>query len=149
MGGITTNNACRVARQASIFAIQFRQDLINTEHLLLGLLENEENTASKVLRELGIGIDLLQIDIEKISPMGESHGEKKPQWSARTKRVVEKAFEEGHALGDGFLRTEYILLGLLQEPDIPAAQVLNAHGLTLEKVRNNIREKMIASGKRK
>jgi ATP-dependent Clp protease ATP-binding subunit ClpC len=149
MGGLAAKNSSRAMRQAGVIATQFRQDVISTEHLLLGLLENEENTACAIFRELSISIDLLKIEIERISPMGEGLSEKKPRPSLRAKKVIEKALEEGYSLGDGFIRTEYILLGLLREIDVPAAQVLNAHGLTLEKVRNNIREKMIASGRRR
>jgi ATP-dependent Clp protease ATP-binding subunit ClpC len=131
-------------KQAGIEAMQLKQNYISTEHLLLGVINNSDNGASQVLKAMNIDADALRLDIEKFAPMGDNQRSNipdRPHPSPRAKKVIENSLEEARlSFNDIFIRSEYILLGLLREEDTPAAQVLMNHGLRLEQVRDKIRE---------
>ncbi len=108
--------------------------------MLLGLLEDGSGVATPILTNLGIDLLQLRSEVEKLmlsSPDAcETHN--LPQ-TPRVNRVIEYAEEEAKKLDHNYVGTEHILLGLLRDDEGVAAQVLKAHGLVVESVRNEIK----------
>lgn len=135
-----TDRAIRVMRFADEEAHRFCHEYIGTEHILLGLLKQDLRAgAIIVIRSLDIDLQDIRTELEKkvlagpdLITMG-----KLPQ-TPRAKKVIEFAMEAARNLRDEHLGTEHILLGLLQEQEGIAAQVLMHFGLTYDKVRATV-----------
>ena len=110
---------------------------VGTEHLLLGLLREEQGTASRVLRELGLQSGDVQNWVERLSTV-----RRRPllisvelDLTPRTKRVIELAGDEVRRRGDAKIDTHHLLLGLIRQGDGTAVEVLDHLGVTGEQVR--------------
>jgi len=113
---------------------------VDTEHLLLGILEDEE-IIPKILASLKVSKDIIQKNLEKIKkPRGEA-GKKEPKLSPRAKQALELSFRAAQDLGSNFVGSEHILLGLLEEGEGIGAQVLARSNVKKEKVKNVIAKK--------
>jgi four helix bundle protein len=120
-------------------AQRFNHEYIGTEHILLGLLKEGSGVGVTVLKTLDVDIKKLRLDVEKLverGPKAVTMG-KLPQ-TPGSKKVIEYAIEEARALNHNYVGTEHILLGLLQEGEGIAAQVLMNLGLRLEEVRGEV-----------
>jgi ATP-dependent Clp protease ATP-binding subunit ClpC len=133
-----TDSARRVLKLAQEEAERMHQTEIGTEHLLLGLLSEEEGVASRVLRELGLHSGDVQHWIERLST-----GRRRPHLlsveldlSPRTKRVLELAGDEARRRGEPRIDTHHILLGLVRQGDGTALEVLTNLGVTGEQIRH-------------
>jgi ATP-dependent Clp protease ATP-binding subunit ClpC len=133
-----TDASRRALKLAQQEAERMHHAQIGTEHLLLGLLREEEGIASYVLRELGLQSGDVQHWIERLSTARQSS----PLFSAeldltpRTKRVLELAGDEARRRGDPRIDTEHILLGLVRQGDGTALEILSRLGVTGEQVRH-------------
>ena len=130
-----TKRARHVLTLAQEEARRFQHTYIGTEHLLLGLIREEEGVASQVLRNLGIEVDQVRQAIEAIIGRGERIVVGEVGLTPRAKKVIEFAVDEARRLTHRFIGTEHLLLGLLREGDGIAAGVLESFGLQLEQVR--------------
>jgi ATP-dependent Clp protease ATP-binding subunit ClpC len=134
----------RLAQQAMAMAQEearrMNHPYIGTEHLLLGLLREEEGIASRVLSELGLGLAQTRRAVERIVGRGDL-----PVLSLelgeQTKRVIEVAVTEAKRFGHRYIGTEHLLLGLVQEPDTMALAVLEQ----LKANRDAIRRKVVSA----
>jgi len=130
-----SERARRVLTLAQEEAQHLNHSYIGTEHILLGLLREEEGVAAKVLTNLNVGLGKVRSGVEFII----GHGEKPPSGeiglTPRAKRVIELAIDEARNLGHNYIGTEHLLLGLLHEGGGVAAGVLDSFGITLEQVR--------------
>jgi ATP-dependent Clp protease ATP-binding subunit ClpC len=136
-----TERARKVIILAKEEAKRFNHDYIGTEHILLGLIREGEGVASAVLQNMGLGLDKIRVEIEKMVQPGPAtviSGD--IPFTPRAKRVVELSMEEARQLGHNYIGTEHLLLGLLSEGEGVAAQVLMNLGLDLTKVRNEVLE---------
>jgi ATP-dependent Clp protease ATP-binding subunit ClpA len=112
---------------------------VSTEHLLLGLLREEEHVASRVLIELGVDIKALRLLIGSamvefsLGPVVASRGDL--TLTPRAKRVIDLAFDESRNLNANYIGTEHLLLALIREGDGLAGRVLDSVGVSLEKAR--------------
>ena len=132
-----TERARKVIILAKEEARRFNHDYIGTEHLLLGLVREGEGVAAAVLQKLGISLENIRIEIEKLVQPGPSTqvlGD--IPFTPRAKKVLELSVEEAKSLGHNYIGTEHLLLGLIKEGEGVASQVLVNLGLDLEKVRN-------------
>ncbi len=88
---------------------------IGTEHLLLGLIREEDGIAGEVLLELEVTIDKVRAKVKETigPPFGESFGS--PPFTPRAKKVLELSLREALQLGHSYIGTEHILLGLVRE----------------------------------
>ncbi|NLD73351.1 MAG: ATP-dependent Clp protease ATP-binding subunit [Chloroflexi bacterium] len=131
----------RLARHALTMAQEEAQRMnhpyIGTEHLLLGLLREEEGIASRVLTELGLSLGQARRAVERIVGRGETPVASL-QLGDQTKRVLEVAVTEAKRFGHRFIGTEHILLGLVQEPDTMALAVLQHLRVNREIVRRKV-----------
>ncbi|MBI4743849.1 MAG: ATP-dependent Clp protease ATP-binding subunit [Actinobacteria bacterium] len=133
-----TERARRVVVYAQEEARQLNQNYIGTEHLLLGLIREEEGVAARALRELGIKLPDLRAKIEQAIGKGDAMMAGHIPFTPRAKKVLELALREALQLGHSYIGTEHILLGLIREGEGVAAKVLNELGLDLSKVRNQV-----------
>jgi len=108
---------------------------IGTEHILLGLLREEEGVAAKVLSNLGISLAKVRSGVEFIIGHGEKPTPSEIGLTPRAKRVIELAIDEARHLGHNYIGTEHLLLGLLHEGGGVAAGVLDSFNISLEQVR--------------
>ncbi len=134
-----TDRARRVMGLANQEAQRFNHESIGTEHVLLGLIKEGSGVAANVLRNLGVDLKRVRMEIEKKVPSGhEMVTMGRLPFTPRAKKVIELSFEEARALGHNYVGTEHLLLGLLRESEGVAAQVLVAQGLKLEDVREEV-----------
>ena len=134
-----TDRARRVMGLANQEAMRFNHESIGTEHILLGLIKEGSGVAANVLRNLGVDLKRVRLEIEKKVPSGHDMVTVgRLPFTPRAKKVIELAFEEARALGHNYVGTEHLLLGLLRESDGVAAQVLVEQGLKLDEVREEV-----------
>jgi ATP-dependent Clp protease ATP-binding subunit ClpC len=134
------------ARQALVFAQEEAQQLghrwIGTEHLLLGLLREEQGIAAKVLTQMGLKIEQVRRMVAEALGRAEQLAAGPIELAPRTKRVLELAIDEARRLGHNFIGTEHLLLGLIREGQGIAAGILESNGLDLELVRQETLRQM-------
>ncbi len=134
-----TERARKVLVLAKEEARRFSHDYIGTEHILLGLIREGEGVACAVLQNLGVSLDVLRKEIEKlIISGGVSSVLGDIPFTPRAKKSLELAAEEARTLGHNYIGTEHILLGLIREGEGLASQILFSMGVDLEKVRAEI-----------
>lgn len=113
---------------------------VGTEHILLGLVRENEGVAAQVLERMGVSLNKLRGEIEgQIVPRQEPTGAE-AKLTPRAKRVLELAADEARRLKHNYIGTEHLLLALVREKDGIAAKVLKKFGMNLEKVREQVIE---------
>jgi ATP-dependent Clp protease ATP-binding subunit ClpC len=111
---------------------------IGTEHLLLGLLHEGEGAAATALKSLGISLEAARQQVEEIIGTGQQAPSGYIPFTPRAKKVLELSLREVQQLGDNYIGTEHILLGLIREGNGVAAQVLVKLGADLSRVRGQV-----------
>jgi ATP-dependent Clp protease ATP-binding subunit ClpC len=111
---------------------------VGTEHLLLGLLREGEGIAARALQSLGLDLNKVREEVERIVALGDSRVGDEVGLTPRAKKVLELAHEEGRRQGVSYVGTEHLLLGLIREGEGVAARVLINHGLTMDSVRRQV-----------
>ncbi len=130
-----SERARRVLTVAQEEARNLNHSYIGTEHILLGLVREEEGVAARVLTNLGIGLGKVRSAVEFIIGRGEKPGTGETGLTPRAKKVIELAIDEARQLGHNYIGTEHLLLGLLREGEGVASSVLDSFGITLERAR--------------
>jgi ATP-dependent Clp protease ATP-binding subunit ClpC len=133
-----TQRARRVLSIAHQEAERARNNNIGTEHLLLGLMEEEGGVAGRVLRELGMTADRVREVVKRVSGPSSSFDANRVELAMDTQQVLEHAVEEARRLGHHYIGTEHILLGLVRVEGT-AMQVLQRLGVTAEQIRRQTR----------
>ncbi len=132
-----TQRARRVLSLAHQEAEHARQGLIGTEHLLLGLLEEEGGVAGRVLHELGLESGRVREMILRIGGEGR-YLDGKIELAPETQQALEIALDEARKMGHHYVGTEHLLLSLPQAGG-NGAEVLRRLGITEEQVRRQVR----------
>jgi len=134
-----TDRARKVMALANQEAQRFNHEYIGTEHILLGLVKEGSGVGANVLKNLGVDLRKVRLEVEKVVKSGPEMVTmgKLPQ-TPRAKRVIEYAIEEARQLNHNYVGTEHLLLGLLREQEGVAAQVLINLGLKLDDVREEV-----------
>jgi len=130
-----TKRARRVLTLAQEEAQRLNHNYIGTEHLLLGLVREENSDAYQVLQEFGLNLQQVIRAVERTVGRGERTPFGKPALAPRTKHVIELAVDEARQSGAGYLGTGDLLVGLIHEGDGIAANVLRGFGVSLDRVR--------------
>jgi ATP-dependent Clp protease ATP-binding subunit ClpC len=136
-----TERARKVIILAKEEARRFNHDYIGTEHILLGLIREGEGVAAAVLQKLGVSLENIRLEVEKLvqpGPTTQIIGD--IPFTPRAKKALELAAEEARSLGHNYIGTEHILLGLIHEGEGVASQVLLNLGMDLSTVRNEVME---------
>ncbi|MDL1896319.1 ATP-dependent Clp protease ATP-binding subunit [Anaerolineae bacterium CFX7] len=140
-----TKRARRVLTFAQEEAQRLNHNYIGTEHILLGLIREEEGLAAKVLRDLGLDQTRVRQVIEEIVGRGQAAPGTRLSLTPRTKRVIELAVDEARRMGHHYIGTEHLLLGLIREGDGIAVNVLKSLGVSPDKVRSNLAKEVMNS----
>ena len=136
-----TERARKVILLAKEEAKRFNHDYIGTEHMLLGLIKEGEGVAAAVLQNLGLNLDMIRLEVEKLVQVGPSTVTSGDiPFTPKAKKVIELSMDEARSLGHNYIGTEHLLLGLIRENEGVASQVLLNLGLDLNKVRKEIME---------
>jgi ATP-dependent Clp protease ATP-binding subunit ClpC len=130
-----TERARKVLSLAQEEAQRFQHNYIGTEHLLLGLVREEEGVAARVLSNLGVDLEKVRKAVEDIIGRGDRIVRGEIGLTPRAKKVIELAVDEARRLHHHYIGTEHLLLGLVREGEGIAAGVLESLGVNLEKVR--------------
>ena len=130
-----SKRARRCLAYAQEEAQRLNHSYIGTEHLLLGLVREENGVAARVLSSLGVEAYKVRSAVEEIIGRGEHEVVGRPGLSPRTKRIIELAVTQARTMGHTYIGTEHLLLGLVEEGEGVAVDVLKSLGVTLQKVR--------------
>jgi ATP-dependent Clp protease ATP-binding subunit ClpC len=136
-------------RQVIVFAQEesrtLRHDYIGTEHLLLGLLREEEDLAARVLESLDITVALVRAAVVQTVGSGTDVTHGQIPFTPRAKKVLELALTEALNLEHDYIGTEHLLLGLVRDSDSVAAQILLDFDADPEKIRYRV-TRLLAAG---
>jgi len=130
-----SERARKVLTYAQEEAQHLNHSYIGTEHILLGLVREEDGVAAKVLTNLGASLSKVRASVEFIIGRGEKPSAGETGLTPRARRVIELAIDEARYLGHNYIGTEHLLLGLLREGEGIAAGVLDSFGITLDRAR--------------
>ncbi len=133
-----TDRARKVLTLAQEEAQRFNHNYIGTEHLLLGLVRENDGVAAKVLANMGVQLSKVRSAVEFIIGRGESVVTSELGLTPRAKKVLELAIDEARRLNHHYIGTEHLLLGLVREGEGIAAGVLESLGVNLERVRTQV-----------
>jgi ATP-dependent Clp protease ATP-binding subunit ClpA len=137
-----TERARHVVVLAQEEARALEHPYIGTEHILLGLLREEEGVARRVLAQVDVGLEEVRAEVVRIVGRGESAPEGQVPFTPRAKKVLELALREALALGHSYIGTEHVLLGLVRENDGVAAQILEAQGATADRIETVVADEL-------
>jgi len=135
-----TERARKVIVKAQDEARLLKQNYIGTEHLLLGLIDEEDGIAARTLVEMGLTLDEIRAAVKSVVTEGSSESYEHIPFTPRARKVLELSLREALQLGHNYIGTEHILLGLLREGEGVAARVLNGLGVNLDNTKDVIRE---------
>ncbi len=147
MFGRFTESAQQVPMYAHKEAVRLNHNYIGAEHLLLGLLREGSSPAAQVLQDMGLDLETVRSEVEKITGQEEQKAAqaKKMDFDSSAKNAIGFAIEEGFNLGHNYVGPEHLLLGLLKEGGSVAGQVLNNLGVDPEQFRKDLIYQVVGS----
>ena len=134
-----TKRARHVLSLAQEEAERLNHNYIGSEHILIGLLLEEGGVAGRVLRELGLEAGRVQAMVERLSGVGTRTPFSKVELSPSTKRILELAVDEARRMGQHYISTEHLLLGLARQNEGLAIDVLKRFGVSADQIRRQTR----------
>jgi ATP-dependent Clp protease ATP-binding subunit ClpC len=144
-----TERARQVVVLAQEEARTLKHNYIGTEHILLGLLREEEGLAARVLESLDITVERVRSQVVRIVGSGEEVTSGQIPFTPRAKKVLELALREALSLGHNYIGTEHILLGLVRENEGVAARILLDFDADSDKIRNEVIRMLSGPGGRR
>ncbi len=111
------------------------QNYVSTEHLLLGLIRENDSVAARILDRTGVSLGRIRSEIERQVVQGEGRLGEDMQLTPRAKRVIDLAYDEARQLNNNYIGTEHLLLGLLREGEGLAGKTLVKLGMDLDDTR--------------
>ncbi len=130
------------ARQVVVFSQEearvLKHNYIGTEHILLGLMREEEGIAARVLKILGLTVERVRAGVLDIVGSGEELAPGQIPFTPRAKTVLELSLREALSLSHNYIGTEHILLGLVRENGGVAARILLDRDADAETVRDEV-----------
>jgi ATP-dependent Clp protease ATP-binding subunit ClpA len=133
-----TDRARRVLVLAADEARLLKHDYVGTEHLLLGLIGEEQGIAAKALESLGVSHQTVRGKVEEIIGTGFKEVSGQLPFTPRARKVLELSLKEALELGHNYVGTEHLLLGLIREGEGVAATVLIETGLDHDQIREEV-----------
>jgi ATP-dependent Clp protease ATP-binding subunit ClpA len=130
-----TDRARRVLVLAQEEARLLDHPVIDSEHILLGLIREERGVAARVLSDAGVDLAQAREEVDRlVGPIGHpSSGS--PPFTARAKKALEHALRSALSMGHSYIGTEHLLLGVIEEEDTVARRVLEALGTDADELR--------------
>lgn len=134
-----TERAQEAAQRAAEIIQRYGHNQIDTEHILLALIEQPQGVVPQILEQLNVDADALSERLDYIlrtSPKANIFGGGAGQIfiTPRVKRIIDLANEEANRLKDEYISTEHIFLAILNERSTPAARLIEGAGVTRERV---------------
>ncbi len=134
-----TERAQEAAQRAAEIIQRYGHNQIDTEHILLALIEQPQGVVPQILEILKVDPQILMERLDyilKTSPKASIFGGGAGQIfiTPRVKRIIDLANEEASKLKDEYISTEHLFLAILSEKNTPAARLLETTGLTRERV---------------
>src|SRR3990172_1738356 len=133
-----TERAQDAAQRAAEIIQRYGHNQIDTEHILLALIEQPQGVIPQILERLADRIDQQLRNSPKANIYGGGAGQ--IFITPRVKRVVDMANEEANRLNDEYISTEHIFLAILSERNTAIARVLADEGITKDRVRDAVKE---------
>ena len=138
MYGRFTEKAERAIALAQESAMALGHNYVGTEHILLGLIREGTGIAARVLQSQGVTEERVVKEIEELIGRGEQTGQKLLGFTPRTKRVLELSFKEARRMGNSYIGTEHLLLGIMREGESVAVRILMDLGIDAQRLLNEI-----------
>ncbi len=149
MREVFTNRAKKALQNAQDEAKLLRHRTVGTEHLLLGLVLEEDGIAGNTLREATLTAEDVRDEIEHLIDYGpltdnneQDLGDVVLPYSPRARQIMSYAADEARRLNSPLIGTEHLLLGLLRDENILSSQIMKNLNLSLSKVRQTISKKL-------
>ncbi|MGH7998240.1 MAG: ATP-dependent Clp protease ATP-binding subunit [Brasilonema sp.] len=133
-----TSEAIKVIMLAQEEARRLGHNFVGTEQILLGLIGEGTGIAAKVLTDLGITLKDARREVERIIGRGSGFVPPEIPFTPKVKSLFEQAFREARSLGNNYVGTEHLLLGLTEAGEGVAAKVLQNLGLDLSQIRTAV-----------
>ena len=133
-----TEKAERAISFSQQSAVELGHNYVGTEHILLGLVKEGTGVAARVLQAQGITEEKISREIDELIGRGETAGETPVGFTPRTKRVLELAFKEARRMGQGYIGTEHLLLGIMKEGESVAVRIMMDLGVDPQKLLNEL-----------
>ena len=135
-----TERGKRVFQLAHSEALRLGHEVIGTEHILLGLLDDADGIVTQILSNYNLHPEVLKAEIESLVGTGRPRSQPVDLPSSpRAKLVIDLSMREARKMGVNYIGTEHILLGILAEGEGMAAQLLASHGMDLPRTRMMVR----------
>lgn len=140
-----TERAQEAAQRAAEIIQRYGHNQIDTEHILLALIEQPGGVIPQILEKLNVSAQALTERLDatlRASPKANIFGGGAGQIfiTPRVKRIIDLANEEANRLKDEYISTEHIFLAILTERNTPAARILESAGLTRDRVYDAIQD---------
>ena len=140
-----TERAQEAAQRAAEIIQRYGHNQIDTEHILLALIEQPQGVVPQILEILKVDPQILEERLDyilKTSPKASIYGSGAGQIfiTPRVKRIIDLANEEASKLKDEYISTEHLFLAILSEKNTPAARLLETTGLNRERVLDAINQ---------
>ncbi len=133
-----TDRARRVVVLAQEEARLLNHAYIGTEHILLGMLREEEGIGCQALVRHGMSLAAARTKVVEVIGEGVESPAGHIPFTPRAKKILEFSLREALQLGHNYIGTEHILLGMVREGEGVAAQVLAKEGLTIGQLRETV-----------
>ena len=133
-----TQKAQNVLNRSLAYARDFGHTYIGSEHLLLGLMGEEDSVASGILSSKGADFERIKDVIVRIAGVGTTSDVGAADMTPRTKHIIEASSTEALGLGQSYIGTEHLLLALLSERDCVAVKILEELGINISEIRNDL-----------
>jgi ATP-dependent Clp protease ATP-binding subunit ClpC len=130
-----TRRTQQVLSQSVEEARRLNHDYVGTEHLLVGLVKEDDGITSEVLRAMGVKLAQVTRTLERMMSAREGQRVSQPTLTASTKRVIQAAVDEARRMGHDRIEPGHLLLGLVAQEESIAVQVLEKLGVDRSSVR--------------
>ena len=136
-----TDRARKVLVLAQDEARGLHQPYVGTEHILLGLIQEKEGLAAQALERLNIKYDAVVQAIRQVVTIDESADVSGHlSFTPRVKRVLENSLREAMQMGQSYISTEHLLLGIVREGEGTALDVLGRLGVKGDDIRGALND---------
>ena len=129
-----TQSAQNSLNYALDFAREFGHTYIGSEHILLGLMTETDGAAFRLLDSKGASVESIKETVKEISGSNAKTNVSAADMTPRTKKIIESSAYQAMRLGQNYIGTEHILLGLLGESDCVAVRILASQGVNINEL---------------
>ena len=134
-----TERAQKVLFYAQEDAQLFKHGYVGTEHILLGILKEQDGIAEKCLTDMDVSLEEVRGLIEEYEGMGDIElGKNEIPITPRTKRILEDSLAEARTLNHNYISPEHILLALINQSEGVAFTILSNLGVDFDKLRKEL-----------